>query len=845
MKIKNKKKSLNIDKNMTFSFGALVLIFMLTATSITFLLLKQSQIKEENRLLNSLAFTLSESISRISFSGKYQMRLLVEDMANAIPGVEYISVENAENIVIANSNSIFNDKSITKEEIEKNRKCIEREETLIEKRKYKNDMVNEVIIPFRSGFDNEVQGVIKLGVNLRESQAKQKLIFFKLSILIALLTLITMQLVYYLSKYYAKSVVQMASQLDGIMRNSDFSIIVTDNFGKILSQSKETLKIFGIDLIEDNLGDLLKSVFNDWQIEYIYNLNNEVFKNGISKDFDINVDINDEKRYWLVSIFPVMKNKLGETIQICTTIHDVTERKREQFALLEKEETFRRIFDNSADGIMLIKDELIVECNNSTLKYFGISAKEELLNKNLLEFAPDNQADNRTSIAVLHENYDNAIKKGYSRFDWIYKKPNMGIFYADITITTISISGETVLHISWRDITDRIKNDREKETLQQQLYQSQKMESIGRLAGGVAHDFNNMLSVIIGFSELTVNKFKDNPILTQNLSEILKAAHRSSELTKQLLVFARKQEVNPTDVDLNVTINGLLSMLHRLLGEDIDLGWYPGKDLWHLKIDTTQLDQIVVNLCVNSKDAIDGKGKITIETSNVLLDDNYCKKHANFYPGEYVLLSVSDNGCGMDEETKKHIFEPFYTTKDTGRGTGLGLSTVYGIVQQNNGLITLYSEKGTGTTFNIYIPKSDEFIIPLQEKEIEVEMSEAHESILVVEDEVAVMSFVKSALEELGYTVYANSNPLEAIEFFKSGLNIDLLLTDVIMPEMNGRDLSEELLKIQPTLKVLYMSGYTANVIGRHGVLDNQVDFIHKPFTIEDISKKIRRVLNS
>jgi signal transduction histidine kinase/ActR/RegA family two-component response regulator len=383
----------------------------------------------------------------------------------------------------------------------------------------------------------------------------------------------------------------------------------------------------------------------------------------------------------------------------------------------------------------------------------------------------------------------------------------------------------------------------EREKLQGQLAQSQKMESVGRLAGGVAHDFNNMLSVILGNAELALEDTTPEQPIHAELQEILTTARRSADLTRQLLAFARKQTVSPKILDLNQTVEGMLGMLRRLIGEDISLLWKPGLDLPQLKIDPAQLDQVLANLTVNARDAIAGVGKITIETARVFLDEEYCAHHAGFAPGEYVLLAVSDNGCGMSKETMARIFEPFFTTKGVGAGTGLGLSMVYGIVKQNNGFINTYSELGHGTTFKIYLPachgKCAQSI-----NEASSKPAGGKETILLVEDEQSLLRLAKTQLERLGYQVLTAHSPVQALAMAEEYPGrIDLLMTDVIMPEMNGRDLAKRLLASNPSLNRLFMSGYTADVIAHHGVLEEGVNFIQKPFTVKDLADKVRQAL--
>ncbi len=395
------------------------------------------------------------------------------------------------------------------------------------------------------------------------------------------------------------------------------------------------------------------------------------------------------------------------------------------------------------------------------------------------------------------------------------------------------------------NITERKRAEVERDKLQVQLTQAQKMEAVGRLAGGVAHDFNNMLGVIIGYAELALEKVDPEQPLFDDLREICSAAERSADLTRQLLAFARKQIILPKVIDLNETAAGMLKMLGRLIGEDIDLAWLPGADLWSVKMDPAQIDQILANLCVNARDAIAGVGKVSIETGNVVFDEEYCADHVGFIPGEYVLLAVSDDGCGMDKNTQDKLFEPFFTTKEKGQGTGLGLSTVYGIVKQNNGFINVYSEPDEGTTFKVYLSRHAVKAEPMQKVSLAEPAAGGNETILLVEDEPAILKITRRMLERQGYIVLVASTPSEAIRLVEvySG-EIHLLLSDVVLPEMNGLDLSKKLLTHCRDLKCLFMSGYTANVIARRGILGAGVNFIQKPFTKPDLVAKVREALD-
>ncbi len=396
------------------------------------------------------------------------------------------------------------------------------------------------------------------------------------------------------------------------------------------------------------------------------------------------------------------------------------------------------------------------------------------------------------------------------------------------------------------DINERMKAEAEQESLQAQLTQAQKMEAIGRLAGGVAHDFNNMLGVMIGQTELLLDQTDPTDQIFPALQRIRKAAEKSADLTRQLLAFARKEAISPKILDLNDVVLSMINMLQRIIGEDIHLVWLPGKNLWPVMIDSSQLDQILANLCINARDSIEGIGKVVIETKNNTFDAIYCNAHPQFIPGDFVMLAVNDSGCGMDKEILNTIFEPFFTTKGEGKGTGLGLATVYGIVKQNNGFINVCSEPGHGATFKIYLPRYTAEQ-PEQKKETKAAPIECgSETILVVEDNVEILKICQIMLEKQGYTVLTASTPSLAIQLVNDYAGtIDLLITDVIMPEMNGRDLAKRVKLRCPDIKQLYMSGYTANVVAHHSVLPRELNFIQKPFSIRELATKVREAMKT
>ncbi len=403
-------------------------------------------------------------------------------------------------------------------------------------------------------------------------------------------------------------------------------------------------------------------------------------------------------------------------------------------------------------------------------------------------------------------------------------------------------SGELTGVIEYvRDITAQRRAEDEAKKLAEQLAQSQKMEAVGRLAGGVAHDFNNLLTVIVGRSDMLRREIPDAHPWAREMTEILEAAQRAASLTQQLLAFSRRQVIDPKPLDLNRVIERSGDLLRRLIGEDIHVEVIAGANLSRVLCDAHQIEQILMNLTVNARDAMPDGGKLTIETSMEVIDEEYARLHPEARPGSYVMLAVSDNGCGMSSEVKAHLFEPFFTTKGRGQGSGLGLSTVYGIVRQNRGFINVYSEEGVGSTFKIYLPATSE-PASLESPEPEGQPG-GGETILFVEDSDSVRAFTLQALQQLGYRVLVAASLEEARRIFQAQ-PVDLLLTDVILPDGNGKALFQELSQRAPSLRVLYISGYTDNVIAHHGILERGIAFLQKPFTAGELARALRRALD-
>ncbi|MBW2346608.1 MAG: transporter substrate-binding domain-containing protein [Deltaproteobacteria bacterium] len=514
-------------------------------------------------------------------------------------------------------------------------------------------------------------------------------------------------------------------------------------------------------------------------------------------------------------------------------LHDVTERRHAEEALRESESKFRTLFELSPQPIALVEwhSGKIVDFNEKLCDLAQYAA-EEIIGRTPTELGVYSEEDAVRFAGLL---------KASGRLNGLemeMKARDGSLISTLMFARRLRIGGESMVLLVLLDVTERNR-------LEEELRQAQKMESVGRLAGGVAHDLNNTLTAILGYTELALDEVDPNQPLHAELSEIRKAARRSAEFTAQLLAFARRQTIAPRILDLNEAVESILEMLRRLIGENIHLTWSPGTNLWPVKMDPAQIDQILANLCVNAKDAIADVGRITIETRNVTLDDALARSLPGSVPGDYGMLAVGDDGCGMEKSVLDQIFEPFFTTKEQGKGTGLGLATVYGIVKQNNGFIYAESEPNKGTRFMIYLPRHEGQASRARPEQGAGSRRGGEETVLVVEDEAAILKMVRSILERLGYRVITSGTPREAIEKAEQTKEpIHLLITDVIMPEMNGRDLAQRIRGIKPGIRCLFMSGYTADLIAHHGVLDEGVAFIQKPISLETLASKVREILD-
>ncbi len=606
--------------------------------------------------------------------------------------------------------------------------------------------------------------------------------------------------------------------------------------------NQKFLEIFGYNHIEEIVGKPISITIHPNDRDRVVEMNRRrQTKEGGASKYEFK-GIRKDGSIVYIEVAATKTTYQGEAVSL-SYHRDITDRKKAEEGLLESEARFRDIALSMSDWIWEVDSQgRYVYCSEKVVDVLGYT-HEEILGKTPFDLMPLDEASRISRI------FEEIVKRQKSIVDlenWNLHRDGRKVCLLTNGVPIFDKTGQLIGYRGVdKDITERKRSEEERGTLQEQLRQSQKIEAIGRLSGGIAHDFNNILTIISGNAQLSLFDLKQGDPLRENLEEIRRASERAADLTRQLLAFSRKQMMEMKVLDLNLIVQGLDKMLHRLLGEDIALVTVLPEGIGKVKADPGQIEQVIVNLAVNARDAMIEGGKLTIETADVELDEEYARKHIAVIPGRYVMLSISDTGVGMSSEVKDRVFEPFFTTKEQGKGTGLGLSTVYGIVKQSSGNIWVYSEPGQGTTFKIYLPQVDEPLTEEKKAEVVKEIPRGNETILVVEDEETVRKLAVRLLKGQGYRVLEAPDGGKALllcEEFKE--RIHLILTDVVMPGMSGRKLAERLKQIHPEMKVLYMSGYTDNAILHHGILETGINFMQKPFTLENLARKVREVLD-
>jgi two-component system, cell cycle sensor histidine kinase and response regulator CckA len=537
---------------------------------------------------------------------------------------------------------------------------------------------------------------------------------------------------------------------------------------------------------------------------------------------------------WLRDERRVLRDVAGQPTEVVGSLSDVSVRKRAERRLLESEEEYRLLFDSNPHPMWVFDVETLafLAVNDAAVRLYGFS-RDEFLGMTIKEIRPLEEVP-----ALLEYLPTIPDSPSVPATQIKHRKKDGSLLEVAGVSNPIEFHGKRARLVMANDIT-------EKKGLEAQLLQAQKMEAVGRLAGGVAHDFNNLLGVITGYSELLLKDLGPEHPGSKRVEQIQKAAERATGLTRQLLAFSRKQVLQPRVLDLNAVVAEVEKILRRVIREDIQLVTKPGAGLGRIRADPGQIEQVLMNLVVNARDAMPRGGGLILETANVALDDTYVRAHPEVQPGPFVMLSVSDTGEGMDAETQAHIFEPFFTTKEAGKGTGLGLATVFGIVQQSSGSVSVDSRPGTGSTFKIYFPRVEDDLSRPSPDPPGAPPPGGSETVLLVEDADPLRVMIREMLESAGFTVVECSDPEEALLRVRSlDAPVRLMLTDVVMPGMSGPDLAKSVRIARPEIKVLFMSGYTAEAMGVHGVLDAGTRFIQKPFTADALLRKVREALD-
>jgi len=620
-----------------------------------------------------------------------------------------------------------------------------------------------------------------------------------------------------------------------LIEHSRDLICTHDLTGRILSVNQTAAELLGYDqetLLTKNIEEIL---FSGSENQFAYYIA-ELRKTGSAQGTMTVQTRLGEKRVWDYS--NTLRTE-GVAVPIVRTMaHDVTEQSQAENALQENQARLAGIVNSAMDAIISVDSEQKIVLFNAAAERIFRCPATDAIGQSIDRFIPQRFREQHTKHIRNFGETGLTLRSMHSFAELTALRADSEQFPIEASISQIEVAGQKLFTVILRDITER-------KQLEEQFRQSQKMEAIGRLAGGVAHDFNNMLTAIIGYSQLVQAQLDDSSPLRHDIEEIEKAGNRAAGLTAQLLAFSRKQVLQPKVLDLNEVMSDVDKMLRRLIGEDIDLVTIGMPDLGRVKADPGQVEQILLNLALNSRDAMPRGGKLIIETANIELDEIYASSHADVVPGRYVMLAVSDTGHGLDAETQSHIFEPFFTTKPQGKGTGLGLSTVFGIVRQSGGHVWVYSEPGHGAAFKVYFPRVDEPADAAAAPIKSVESLYGSENILVVEDDEAVRDVSRLALEKYGYTVLEAERGTQALEAFGPlATAIDLVVTDVIMAGMSGPGLVLRLQKLHPDVKVLYVSGYTEEATIHHGVLTEGIAFLQKPFTPDGLVRKVRQLLD-
>ncbi|MFH0995194.1 MAG: PAS domain S-box protein [Pseudomonadota bacterium] len=831
------------DRKLALSFGALVLMLMLVASGAASYLFFQLKQKQEDRLSGMIAVILGESISRVSFSGKYHARLFVEEMKSRVPELAFISVETKDGIILAHSDSAKNDEFMTDPAgVDLRILSLKTGSPAAGEHIHDGKTIKEVVLPYRGGPDAEVIGVVHTGINIDEVHKEQQANLYRLLILVAALTAAAIWGVLILSHHFGSVVRALATQLQGILNHAPVAIGISDRTGRILAFSVGFERLFGHPTAKQTQIQFFAERLSDSNVKRLAESDLKVFESGVPCEQELEVDIQGRLCTWNVSKFPIARDNGGQTTLICAFIHDITERKQAERSLSQNEARLRTLVQTIPDLIWLKDaDGVYLSCNTRFERLYGASEKD-IVGKTDYDFVDRELAD----FFLEHDRMAMAAGRPSANEEWLtFADDGYRGLFDTIKTPMCDADGKLigVLGIS-RDITERKQAEGERLKLEGRLLQSYKMEAIGSLAGGIAHDFNNILSAVLGFAELAKMKLNVGRNIEYELDEILNAGIRARDLVKQILTFSRHAGIKRDPLELAPLIKETLKFLRASLPVTIDIKQNLSVSGSMTIADPTQVHQIIMNLCTNAAHAMKEKGGIlAVRLSEVELDDEAELDQKGLKQGRYLHLAVSDTGCGIPKEIVNRIFDPFFTTKERGEGTGMGLSVVHGIVRDMGGSIAVSSEPGKGTAFHVLFPKYEGELYVAHSSHIATRTGSG--TILFVDDEEGVIASGSGILEQLGYQVVTAISPLEALELFRAMPDaFNLVLTDMTMPKMTGLELSEQILKIRPDIPIVLCTGFNLG-ISPERIRDAGIkELVMKPMIASELANAIFTALN-
>ena len=819
------------DRKLAASFGAIVLLLMLTVSAIAGYLFTQLNLKEENRLTGTIATILAESIAKVTFSGKYHARLFVEEMQARVPELVFISVETTEGHILAHSQPEKNDEQMQGEDAASRAKSLQQGGITSTEHIHDGKMTREVLLPYRNGFNNEVMGVVRVGIKMEEVHKEQRKTFFTIIVLVTGLTITAIWGILILSHYFGSEHRTLAAQLQGILNHAPVAISITNQAGRILASSKQFERLFGHPTGEQTKSQLLTEHLSAANVQTLAELDSNIFSTGKQSEQELELTLQGRSCTWHISKFPIAHDDKGKTTLICSFTHDITERKLTEKHIIEAKEQWEATFD-TIDDIVTIhdRDMRIIRANKAAGNLFQVPPAE-LIGKHCYEIFRNASEPCADCPEILAQ--QDLVKH---RVNICHQ--NLGKTFEATSFPIVDHTGLVgFVHIA-KDITKELR-------IVEQLKQAQKMEAIGTLAGGIAHDFNNILTPILGYTEIALTKIAPDNSLTADLQQINTAAGRAKNLVQQILAFSRQGAKEKTLLQPHLVVKEALKLLRSTLPATIEFKTEIASDCGAILADPTQLHQIIMNLCTNAYHAMETTGGILgVSLSHATIDEADNKAAGSeLLPGDYILLTVSDTGCGMEHKTLERIFEPYFTTKSNGKGTGLGLSMVHGIVKSYQGHITVDSEPGKGTNFHVYLPRvaAESF---LGETTLASPLPTGTGQVLVVDDEEIITGMLKAILTGLGYQTTISNNSLEALTLIKDNpAAFELLITDMTMPHLTGLELAQKTLAIRPELPIILCTGFSELINKEQAHAIGIQAYLMKPISVRELAITAHQLL--